>query len=142
MTDWKVSNSIKKSVEEHEFWEKDGMVIRRITGWRFGSWIVTTKDDIEPQFIRTYVPFGTDDEDSIDMYDCCENNIENVELHDTWDSWCDNFIWPDSMEDSERERLETLWYEESYESWESEGWTQTETEMWVWGDLTIEKYEE
>ena len=35
MTWWKVKTLDKKSVEEHEFWQKDDMVIRRITGFRW-----------------------------------------------------------------------------------------------------------
>ena len=38
----------KKSVEEHELWQKDDMGIRRITGWRGGTWYVVTSDDNPP----------------------------------------------------------------------------------------------
>jgi hypothetical protein len=35
-------------VEEHELWQKDDMVIRRITGFRFGTWTVETNDNEPP----------------------------------------------------------------------------------------------
>lgn len=139
MAQWKVTPKDKKSVEEHELWEKDGTAIRRITGWRSGTWIVTTSDDNEPQFERTNVPFGSPDEDSIDMNFCSGDNIEDCEMEETWDGWYSDVIWPDDMENEERERLEELWEEDSYEAWQEEGWQQTDTEMWVWGDLNIEK---
>ncbi len=142
MTIWKVSPANKKSIEEHELWEKDGTAIRRITGWRSGTWIVTTSDDQEPQFERTSVPFGSPDADSVDMNCACDNNIEEVEMEETWDGWYGDVVWPDDMSDEERERLENLWEEDSYSSWEEDGWVQTDTEMWVWGDLDIEKIEE
>lgn len=142
MAQWKVSPADKKSIEEHEMWEKDGMLIRRITGWRSGSWIVTTSNDEEPQFERTCVPNGTPDEDSIDMNCACENNIEDIEMIETYDGWYGDVNWPDELDDDERERLEELWEEEFYDGWEGEGWVQTDTEMWVWGDLDIEPYED
>lgn len=142
MAQWKVSPANKKSIEEHELWEKDGMAIRRITGWRGGTWIVTTSDDIEPEFERTNVPFGSLDEDSVDMNCCCDNNIEECEIEETFDGWYGDVIWPDDMDDDERERLEELWEEDDYSGWEGDGWIHTDTEMWVWGDLTIEKIED
>lgn len=142
MAQWKVSPADKKSIEEHELWEKDGIAIRRITGWRSGTWIVTTSDNNPPEFERTNVPFGSPDEDSIDMNYCCDNNIEEVEMEETWDGWYSNVVWPDDMDDEEIERLEELWDEDEYSAWEEDGWIQTDTEMWVWGDLNIEKIEE
>lgn len=142
MAQWRVSTRQKKSIEEHELQQKGDMVIRRITGWRFGSWIVTTSDDQEPQFERTCVPFGTPDADSIDMNNCYDNNIEEVEMEETSDGWYENIIYPDDMDEEEQERLADLWEEEFYDGWEEDGWVNYETEMWVWGDLEIEKVEE
>lgn len=134
MAEWKVSPSNKKSIEEHELWEKDGLIIRRITGWRNGSWIVTTNDDEEPDFDRG-------DEDFIDINSACNNNIEEIEMEETVDGWYDDVRWPDSMDEEEQARLEELWNEESYDGWEGDGWIQTDTEMLIWGDLNIEKVE-
>ena len=70
------------------------------------------------------------------------NNIEDVELDSLDDGWYGDVIWPDDMPEEERERLEELWEEDSYEAWEGEGWVQTETECWVYCDLNIEKVED
>jgi len=85
MANWIVKTYYKKSIEEHEHFVKDGKEITRKTGWRSGSWNVTTSDDNLPEFEFTYVPGGDDRKDSIDMNNCYYNNIENVELIETWD---------------------------------------------------------
>ena len=141
MATWKVSTANKKSVEEHEFWEKDGMAIRRISGFRWGTWYVTTTDDNEPEFDKNAGPFHSDS-NCIDMNNSYGNNIDNVELDSLDDGWYGDTIWPDDMPEEERERLEELWEEDYYEGWESEGWIQTETECWVYCDLNIEKVED
>lgn len=136
MAVWRVSPADKKSIEEHEFWSKDGFQITRITGWRTGSWLVTTSDDSKPQFERN-------EDGAIDMNCCSGNNIEECEMEETWDGWYGDIVWPDDFDDEEeQERLTELWDEESYDGWEGEGWIQTDTEMWVWGDLEVEKVEE
>ena len=140
---WKVSTATKKSIEEHEMWQKGDMVIRRITGWRSGTFNVQTTDDNPPNFELVSVPCGNADDDAVDMYDCCENNIESSELEETSDGWYANIIWPDDLDDDEDEqdRLIELWDEESYDGWEEDGWVNYETQMWFWGDLEITKDE-
>lgn len=139
MAKWNVSTVNKKSVEEHEYWEKDGNSIIRVTGFRWGSWIVTTTDDNEPQFERVRNPLGNEEEDSINMYDCYDNNIEDTELNSLDDGWYADIVYPDDMDEDEQERMTELWDEDSYEGWESEGWVQTETECWTDSELQIER---
>ena len=134
---WKVKTLDKKSVEEHEFWQKDDMVIRRITGFRWGVWNVETGGDDPPEFERVAMPTGNADEDSIEM-----NSIDyEGELESLDDGWYGDIIWPDDLDEEERERLQELWDEESYDGWEGEGWSQYETEVWFWGPLEITKDE-
>lgn len=139
MTQWEVSTVDKKSVEEHEIWSKDGVEIRRINGFRWGTWIVTTNDGNEPKFEYTTVPGGNDVADSVDMYNASGENIDDVELVSLDDGWYGDVVYPDDMDDDERERLEELWDEESYSGWEGDGWMQSDGECWVWGELKIEK---
>ena len=135
MAYWKVSTRDKKSVEEHELWQKDDMVIRRITGFRWGTWTVETNDDEEPILKQDSRPGG----DAINMHDYCDENVENIEMEMLDDGWYSDVIWPDDMDEEERERLEELWDEESYSGWEEDGWVQYETECWASGPLDIEK---
>ena len=137
MATWTVKTQDKKSVEEHEIWTKDGKTIRRITGFRWGSWIVETSDDNPPEFEFTEVPNGNGKLDSIDMNNCYENNIENVELDSMVDGWYGDVQYPDDMDEDEIERLNELWEEEGYDAWENEGWYLDETEAWIWGQIEI-----
>lgn len=141
MTTWKVSPYYKKSCEEHEHYTKDGMTIVRVTGYRGASFIVETNDNNPPEFEFDYVPGGDGNKDSIDMYNCYGNNIENVELDSMWDGCWEDIVFPNDMDEEERERLEETIEEEGdiYDVLENqEGWTLDETEAWIWGPILIE----
>ena len=134
MANWTVSTQNKKSVEEHELWQKDDWAIRRITGFRFGTWTVETNDD-NPPVLNQYSGPGAD---AINMYNYYDENVESIELEMLDDGWYADVIWPDEMPDEERERLEELWEEDSYSAWEGDGWVNYETECWASGPLDIE----
>jgi len=142
MATWKVITKDKKSVEEHELWEKDGLTIIRITGFRYGSWIITTTTDKEPIFNRVRNPLGDELDNSIDMYSLLDENIESCDLDSLYDGWYSDVLYPDDIDQIEQERLDELWDEDSYEGWEKDGWIQTETECWVSCDLIVEKIED
>jgi len=139
MANWTVSTYYKKSIEEHEHFVKDGQKLVYQTGWRGGSWTVTTSDDNPPEFEFVEVPGGDGRRDSIDMYNCCENNIEEVELIETYDGWWAEIEWPDDMDEEEQQRLQEIIDEEGICSLEDqEDWMHDETEMYVWGPIQIE----
>ena len=137
MANWTVKTLDKKSVEEHEIWTKDGQTIRRISGFRWGSWTVETDDDEPPEFEFDEVPGGNGKADSLNMWNCETNNIVTVELISMDDGWYGDIDWPEDMDDDERERLEELWEEEYYDGWENDGWVLDETEAWIWGPIEI-----
>lgn len=139
MTKFVVSTKYKKSVEEHEFWEKDQDTIIIVKGYRWGSWYVTSSDKNEPDFVRVHNPLGPESLLSIDMNNCCDNNIVDVDLISLDDVWCNDIIYPDNFTETEREYMDELLDKDGSEGWEQEGWIQTETECWIHGDLSIEK---
>lgn len=142
MAVWTVRTHYKKSIEEHEHFVKDGMMITRRTGWRSGSWSVTTSDDQLPEFEFDYVPGGDGLCNSVDMYSFPGPNIEDVELIETWDGCWEDIDWPEDMDEEERERLEAMIDEEGFYVLEDqEGWSQDDTEMWIWGPIEIENEE-
>jgi len=141
MATWTVSTYYKKSCEEHEKYYKDSMIITRKTGFRWSSFFVETSDNNPPEFEFTYVPGGDGRKDSINMYDCCVNNIENVELNNMNDGCWEDIEYPEDMSEDERERLDQLIEEEGdiYDVLENqEGWSQNDCEAWVWGPILIE----
>jgi len=140
MAIWKVSTYYKKSCEEHEYYYKDGQSIVRKTGYRWSSFQVETDDDNPPEFEFDYVPGGDGKLDSINMYDCCTNNIINSELDHMSDGCWEDFDFPEDMDEDEQEALLERFGESSvYEVLEEEeGWSQNDTEAWVWGPILIE----
>lgn len=139
MAQWTVRTYYKKSIEEHEHFYKDDKEIIRKTGWRSGSWSVTTSDDNPPEFEFDYVPGGDGKLDSIDMYNCSGSNIEDVELIETFDGCWEDVQWPDDMDEDEIEALQERIDEEGFYEIieEEEGWAQSDTEMWIWGPIEI-----
>lgn len=141
MATWTVSPYYKKSCEEHEQYYKDGMTIIRKTGFRGASFTVETSDDNPPEFEFDCVPGGDGAKDSIDMYNCVYGNIESCELESMWDGCWQDVVFPDDMDEEEQERLQTLIDEDGdvYEVLENqEGWSQSDTEAWIWGPIQIE----
>jgi hypothetical protein len=141
MATWKVSPYYKKSCEEHEQYIKDGKTIVRKTGYRGATFVVETTDDNPPEFEFDYVPGGDGHKDSIDMYNAYGNNIESVELDSMWDGCWEDIEFPEDMAEEEQERLQELIEEEGdvYDVLENqEGWTQSDTEAWIWGPILIE----
>lgn len=135
MTTWYVKTTNKKSVEEHQLWVKNGITIRRLTGYRWGEFNIETEDDQPPTFEYKQVPCGDDNLDSVDMWNCgYESDL--VELDD---GWYEDVIWPDNLAPFARDNLEVKWEHKPYSSWEDEGWVLTETEVWFTGPLEIGK---
>ncbi len=139
-TSWKVSTYYKKSCEEHELYVKDGMTIRRKTGFRWASFYVETNDSKPPEFEFEFVPGGDGKKDSVNMYWLSGPNIESSELESMSDGCWEDWEWPEDMDAEEIERLEELIAEEGvYEVLEDqEGWMLDESEAWCWGPIVIE----
>jgi hypothetical protein len=129
MTWWTVSTKEKKNVFEHELWQKDDWVIRRITGFRWGTILVETEGDEPPVLDQDSGPGA----DAVNMYD----TEYNYELDSLDDGWYGDVIWPDDMPEEERDRLEAIWDEDWSAGWEEEGWDQYDTECWFHGPLEI-----
>jgi hypothetical protein len=139
LTAWTVSTYYKKSIEELEHFTKDGMKAVHRTGWRSGSWTVYTNDAKPPEFEFDYVPGGDGNKDSIDMNNCYVNNIEEVEMNETWDGCWDDTEWPDDIDGDEQSAVEDMMEDEGYyTAFEENGWSHDDTEMWIWGPIVIE----
>jgi hypothetical protein len=140
MAKWKISPYYKKSCEEHEHFIKDGLTIIRQTGYRGADFYVETSDDNPPEFEFDFVPGGDGSKDSINMYNCDFNNIESVELDSMWDDYWQEIVYPDEMDEEEQSRLKKL-IEESGDVYHvlehQEGWSQSETQAWIWGPIQI-----
>jgi len=72
------------------------------------------------------------------MLNCEINNIDSVELVEMFDGGCWFDVEIEGLDDEEEDRIRTLVEEEGI--WaleEEEGWTQDDTEWWIWGPIEI-----
>jgi hypothetical protein len=123
---WVLTTTEKKSVEEYEFWTKDDVTIKRINGFRWGT--VYCDDEDKPEI-------DLDNPDGISVFDC-GYDFELDSLDDGW--YCD-WEFPDDMSEEERQAIIDGWDEDSYDYMESNGWYNSETETWFFGQLSLEE---
>lgn len=145
MAEFTVRTYYKKSCEQHEyFYHKDykGAIIVK-DGFRRAEFTVETNDDEFPHFDFTVVPGGNANKDSVDLYSCFGDNIEDTQLVEMFDGGCWGDVeFPEDMDEDEQERLQELINEEgSYALEDGEGWNLSDTECWVWGPLEVEDEE-
>jgi hypothetical protein len=126
MATWVLTTVEKKSVEEIEFWFKDGKTIKRSTGFRWGK--VYCESDEKPDI-------DLDNPEGISVFDCGYD----FELDSLDDGWSADVEYPDDMDEEEQERMNELWDEDAYEAWESEGWSNDDSETWFYGPLDLKE---
>jgi hypothetical protein len=138
---WTVRTYYKKSCEQHEYFTHDdyaGSIVVK-DGFRSCEYNVETNDGEFPKFEFTSCPGGSADLDSIDLNSCHGTNIETTELVEMFDGGCwGETEFPEDMSEEERERLQEVIDENgSYTLEDEEGWSLSETEVWVWGPLEV-----
>ncbi len=126
MATWVLTTAEKKNVEEIEIWTKDGNTIKRSTGFRWGK--VYCESDEKPEI-------DLENPDGISVFDCGYD----FELDSLDDGCWEEVAYPEDMSEEERERMNELWDEESYDGWEGEGWCQDDSETWFYGPLSLEE---
>jgi hypothetical protein len=132
----------KKSCEQHEhFYHEDysdPIIVK--DGFRRAEFSVETNDDAFPQFDFTEVPGGDGKKDSVDLFSCFGDNVEQTELVEMFDGGCWGDVeFPEDMDEDEQERLQEVINENgSYSLEDEEGWNLSDTECWVWGPIEVE----
>jgi hypothetical protein len=124
MATWRITNQYKKNAVERQFWVKDGIVVTKDEGFRWGTW--TCESDVMPD-IDLENPEGY--EVLVSDYDW-----EMEEMNDgSWVEW----TFPDDMSEEEQERIQALWDEDWYDGMESDGWANDDTEHWIYGPIKL-----
>ena len=143
-----VRTHYKKSCEQHEhFYHRniDGAKIIVKDGYRSAEFSVETNDDKFPEFNFTNCPGGSADPDSVDLFSCFGDNVEQTELVEMFDGGCWGDIEIEGIDDEDEvERLTDLINEEGSYALEEDGdgdWFLDETECWVWGPIEVEDKE-
>jgi hypothetical protein len=119
MANW-IVNTGRKDLTEVQVWTKDSSQIKYSTGWRSGTWIVTTSDDNEPQI-------EADDNGMVDMNWLEGPNIVECEFDSTYDGCWDDWEFSDDIDEEEQERIQEGWEEDSYSFLEEDGWMDDDT---------------
>jgi hypothetical protein len=123
---WKISNAEKKNVTETEIWKKGDQYLKHHTGWRWGSWLIEDRSELD----------GYDPEAGIDM-----NTIdgETISMDDgVWDEW----EFPEGMSQEDQDEIIAAWDEDWHDGITNLGWDEWETEVWLRGPLDIEEAED
>jgi hypothetical protein len=136
MAVWTLMPVYKKSIQEVEFWTKDGKVIQYNVWWRGGSVTLTTATDAAPE-----IDLENADDDGLDVYSLVDGeNILDVEMDSFWDG--DNSEWLANSPDVTEEELQEVidaWEEDFSEGVENLGWEQDDTEVYFHGELSLEQ---
>jgi hypothetical protein len=128
MTTWKLSPQYKKSAVERQFWYKDGKVIIREEGYRWGTFSVESDE-------RPLTDEELKNEDGYEL--SCIENDECWELWDLTDGcWADTEAGRDCTEE-DLEEFNTAWDEDTYEAVEALGWMCDDTEYYYYGPLEL-----
>ena len=124
MATWKISNYHKKNAVERTIWTKDGTLIIKDEGFRWGHWTCESNErpNVDLNNPDGYELMATD-------YDW-----EMDEMIDgSWQEW----TWADNIDEQERERIQSVWDDELYEGMESDGWIHEDTEHWIFGPIEL-----
>jgi hypothetical protein len=125
MATWELTTEYKKSAIEVQLWYKDGKIIRKLEGYRWGTF--TCESDSKPDIDLV-------NEDSDYQIDGDGYDWELTDLNDgCWTDW----TFPDDMPEEEQERLQNLWNDRWYEGLESEGWSQDDCEYYFNGPMKL-----
>jgi len=124
MAIWILKTLHKKNAVEKQFWYKDGKVIIREEGYRWGEFYC--ENDEQPEI----------DLNNADGYNLSESDYdwELTSLDDgCWADW----TFPEDMTEEEQAEIESAWEEEYFEGMEELGWSQDDTEYILQGPLEL-----
>lgn len=138
---WTIKTHYKKSCQQIEYFYHDNYEepIVVVDGFRYCEYTVDTTDDNPPEFEFSEVPGGDGKRDSIDLNNCFVNNIDGSDLVEMFDGGCwGDVTFPDDMDEEEQQRLQEFLDENgSYALEDEEGWSLSDTEVWIWGPIEI-----
>jgi hypothetical protein len=124
MATWILKTLHKKNAVERQFWYKDGKVIIREEGYRWGEFYC--ESDEQPEI----------DLDNLNSYNLSESEYdwELTSLDDgCWSDW----TFPEGMTEEEQAEIESAWEEEYFEGMESLGWSNDDTDYVLQGPLEL-----
>lgn len=123
MAVWQLSTEFKKNAIEVQLWYKDGVAIKRVEGYRWGTFLC--ESDERPDI---------DLRNEGDGYELADYDWELGSLDDgCWADW----EYPTDFPIEERTKIEEAWDSEWYDGMEALGWSNDDTEYWFQGPLKL-----
>jgi hypothetical protein len=123
MAVWELSTEYKKNAIEVQLWYKDGVAIKRVEGYRWGTF--SCESDERPDI---------DLRNEGDGYELADYDWELDSLDDgCWADW----EYPTDFPVEERIKIEEAWDNEWYDGMEALGWSNDDTEYWFQGPLKL-----
>ena len=128
MATYTLSPKYKKSAIEITYWTKDSVTIKRIEGYRSGTFYC--ESDTRPN-----ISLKDNDELSVGFADC--GTADCWEMDSLWDGCWGDWQFPDDMPPEEQARIEALYEEDSYAAIEEDGWDNIDTDYVFQGSLIM-----
>ena len=123
MATWQLSTEYKKNAIEVQLWYKDGVAIKRVEGYRWGTF--SCESDERPDI---------DLRNEGDGYELADYDWELGSLDDgCWADW----EYPTDFPIEERIKIEEAWDNDWYDGMEALGWSNDDTEYWFQGPLKL-----
>jgi hypothetical protein len=123
MATWTLKTLHKKSAVEKQFWYKDGKVIIREEGYRWGEFYC--ESDEQPVIEQEDGEYNLSESD----YDWELSSLDDG----CWAEW----TFPEDMTEEEQEEIETAWDEDYFDGMEELGWRNDDTEYVLQGPLEL-----
>jgi hypothetical protein len=123
MATWTLKTLHKKSAVEKQFWYKDGKVIIREEGYRWGEFYCENDEQpvIEPEDGEYNLSESDYDWELSSLDDGC------------WADW----TFPEDMTEEEQAEIETAWDEDYFDGMEELGWSNSDTDYILQGPLEL-----
>jgi len=119
MATWEITSLYKKSAYEITFFTKEGKVLSREEGYRWGQFECDSDERPEVDLSETFE---------------VDSDWELVELDDgCWADWG----FPDGLTEEEQAEIETAYDDNHYEGLEELGWSQCDTEYYLGAPLKL-----
>ena len=123
MAVWQLSTEYKKNAIEVQLWYKDSVAIKRVEGYRWGTF--SCESDERPDI---------DLRNEGDGYELADYDWELGSLDDgCWADW----EYPTDFPIEERIKIEEAWDNDWYDGMEALGWSNDDTEYWFQGPLKL-----
>jgi hypothetical protein len=123
MATWTLKTLHKKSAVEKQFWYKDGKIIIREEGYRWGEFYC--ESDEQPVIEQEDGEYNLSESD----YDWELSSLDDG----CWAEW----TFPEDMTEEEQEEIETAWDEDYFDGMEELGWRNDDTEYVLQGPLEL-----